>query len=63
MIENRLSLWSLRGAVIHINHFSANVDEVYFPQLEIVGDIATTVERLTGRLKDGVLGRAATSTG
>ncbi len=39
--------------VIHINHFSANVDEVYFPQLEIVGDIATTVERLTGRLKDG----------
>ena len=43
-----------RGArVIHINHFSANVDEVYFPQLEIVGDIATTIERLTGRLKGG----------
>jgi len=40
--------------VIHINHFSANVDEVYFPQLEIVGDIATTIECLTGRLKDGV---------
>ncbi len=39
--------------VIHINHFSANVDEVYFPQLEIVGDIATTIERLTGRLKGG----------
>ena len=40
--------------VIHINHFSANVDEVYFSQLKIVGDIATTIERLTGRLKDGV---------
>ena len=39
--------------VIHINHFSASVDEVYFPQLEIVGDIATTIERLTGRLKGG----------
>lgn len=32
--------------VIHINHFSATVDQVYFPQIEIVGDIATTVEYL-----------------
>ena len=37
--------------VIHINNFSANVDEVYFPQLELVGDIASTIETLTEKLK------------
>ena len=33
--------------VIHINNFSAQVDDVYFPQLEVVGDIATTVQALS----------------
>ena len=33
--------------VIHINNFSSNVDEVYFPQLDIVGDIASTIDELT----------------
>ena len=37
--------------VIHINYFSAQVDEVYFPQLEVVGDIAGSVERLGIQLK------------
>lgn len=37
--------------VIHINNFSAKVDEVYFPQLELVGDIASTIETLTEKLK------------
>ena len=37
--------------VIHINNFSANVDEVYFPQLELVGDIASTIKTLTVKLK------------
>ncbi|RMH12792.1 MAG: acetolactate synthase large subunit, partial [Gammaproteobacteria bacterium] len=32
--------------VIHVNYFAARVDEVYFPQLNIVGDIATSVQRL-----------------
>ena len=32
--------------VIHINNFSAMVDDVYFPQLELVGDIATSVQAL-----------------
>ncbi len=36
--------------VIHINFNSAVVDNVYFPQLEVVGDIASTVERLTKAL-------------
>jgi len=33
--------------VIHINYYTANVDEVYFPQHEVVGDIETTMKRLT----------------
>jgi len=37
--------------VIHVNYFSAQVDEVYFPQLEVVGDIAGSVERLATQLK------------
>ncbi|CCQ90258.1 Thiamine pyrophosphate protein domain protein TPP-binding protein [Nitrospina gracilis 3/211] len=32
--------------VIHVNFFSSNVDEVYFPQLDVVGDIADSIERL-----------------
>jgi acetolactate synthase-1/2/3 large subunit len=37
--------------VIHINFKSAEVDEVYFPQYELVGDVADTVTRLAGMLE------------
>ena len=33
--------------VIHINFFSAEVDDVYFPQLNVVGDIAHSIHHLT----------------
>lgn len=33
--------------VLHINFFSAKVDSVYFPQHEVVGDIANTLIELT----------------
>ncbi len=36
--------------VIHLNFSSAVVDAVYFPQLEVVGDIADSLARLTRRL-------------
>ena len=36
--------------VIHINFFSAVIDEVYFPQLEVVGDISSSIERLSSHL-------------
>lgn len=36
--------------VIHVNFNSAIVDNVYFPQLEIVGDIASSIDRLTDSL-------------
>jgi len=38
------------GKVIHINFKSAIVDNVYFPQLELIGDIASSITRLTGAL-------------
>ena len=31
--------------VIHVNFFSARVDAVYFPQAEVVGDIAASLMR------------------
>lgn len=37
--------------VIHVNFNTANVDRVYFPQLELVGDIAGTLDRLNERLE------------
>lgn len=34
--------------VIHVNFYPAWIDEVYFPNLELVGDIAHSLEALTG---------------
>jgi acetolactate synthase-1/2/3 large subunit len=33
--------------VIHINYFSARVDDVYFPQVEIIGDIASSIYQMS----------------
>jgi acetolactate synthase I/II/III large subunit len=33
-------------SVIHVNYRSAQVDQVYFPQIEIVGDLAASIRRL-----------------
>ena len=37
--------------VIHLNYNSAEVDEVYFPQLQVIGDIAASVCALAGKLE------------
>jgi len=37
--------------IIHVNFSSAVVDPVYFPQVELVGDIANSIWQLNGRLK------------
>ena len=37
--------------VVHVNFSPAAVDEVYFPQLELIGDIASSFHRLTDRLE------------
>lgn len=36
--------------VIDINFFPSNIDEVYFPQLEVVGDISQSIENITARI-------------
>ena len=38
--------------VIHVNFFPAEIDEVYFPQLNVIGDIAASIDQLTKRLKE-----------
>ena len=37
--------------LIHVNFSAAEVDEVYFPQLELVGDIASSFQSLAERLE------------
>lgn len=37
--------------VIHVNFTAAEVDEVYFPQLELIGDISSTFLRLSAGLE------------
>ena len=37
--------------VIHVNFSPAEVDEVYFPQLELVGEIASSFQSLAERLE------------
>ena len=36
--------------VIHINHFSAKVDPVYFPQTEVIGDIANSIWQILEKI-------------
>lgn len=37
--------------VLHINYFAAKVDTVYFPQVEVIGDIANSVWKIKQRLE------------
>lgn len=37
--------------VLHINFFAASVDPVYFPQAEIVGDIANSIWQINQKIK------------
>jgi len=37
--------------VIHVNFDTAAIDEVYFPQLELIGDIASSFRKLTKQLE------------
>lgn len=38
--------------VIHVNFFAAQIDDVYFPQLNVVGDIATAVKNIADQISD-----------
>ena len=52
IVEKPPFFMSKEGAkVIHINFFSANVDEVYFPQLEVIGDIANAIWQISEKIE------------
>jgi len=36
--------------VIHINFFAAHIDDVYFPQLNVVGDISNSIKQISSRI-------------
>ena len=36
--------------IIHINFTEANIDEVYFPQVEVIGDIANSIWQITDQV-------------
>lgn len=36
--------------VIHVNFITAEVDNFYFPQVEVIGDIATSIDRMTSSI-------------
>lgn len=36
-----------RQKVIHINYFAAKIDDVYFPHIDMIGDIANSITKLT----------------
>ncbi len=36
--------------VIHVNFDAANIDDVYFPQLNVVGDISSSISRIAEKL-------------
>ncbi len=38
--------------VIHVNFFPNQVDDVYFPQLNVVGDISTSVQKIAECIED-----------
>ncbi|MBF0265798.1 MAG: acetolactate synthase large subunit [Gammaproteobacteria bacterium] len=38
--------------VIHVNFFPYRVDDVYFPQHSVIGDISTTVRRIADKFED-----------
>ena len=37
--------------VIHVNFFAAHIDDVYFPQLNVVGDISRSVQAITEKIR------------
>jgi len=44
------SMVGLRANVIHLNYTPAEITEIYFPQLEIVGDIEESIKNITSQL-------------
>lgn len=52
-VVERLSFFMVYGGteVIHVNYNFAEVDQVYFPQQELVGNLASTFVRMTEKVE------------
>lgn len=52
-VEYEPSLWNkgLHRKLIHIDGVSADIDRDYHPQIQLIGDIAATLDALSGELK------------
>ncbi len=37
--------------VVHVGYLPAHIEQVYFPQIEVIGDIGTSLERLADRVE------------
>jgi acetolactate synthase-1/2/3 large subunit len=51
VVEKPPFLMSEHKRVIHVGFMPASVEEVYFPQHEVIGDIASSLDRLGDRLE------------
>ncbi|MEH6570361.1 MAG: acetolactate synthase large subunit [Halioglobus sp.] len=54
MVEYHPSLWNADGSktIIHIDFLPAEIDSAYHPGVELVGDVADTLELLVAALKE-----------
>lgn len=54
MVEYHPSLWNTDGSksIIHIDFIPAEIDSAYHPIVELVGDVADTLEELVSQLKE-----------
>jgi acetolactate synthase-1/2/3 large subunit len=53
MVEYHPSLWNADGtkSIIHIDFIPAEIDSAYHPEIELVGDVADTLEMLVAALR------------
>ncbi|GIR49495.1 MAG: hypothetical protein CM15mP58_15920 [Burkholderiaceae bacterium] len=45
-LRNLLFYGAWWNEVIHVNYKSAKVDQIYFPQIEVIGHIMLSLDRL-----------------
>ncbi|ORU91331.1 MAG: acetolactate synthase [Cycloclasticus sp. symbiont of Poecilosclerida sp. N] len=54
MVEYHPSLWNEKGkkSIIHLDFIPAEIDSAYHPEIELVGDVATTLAALNKRFSE-----------
>ncbi len=54
MVEYHPSLWNAKGtkSIIHIDFIAAEIDSAYHPQVELIGDVAESIDMLIKRFDE-----------